>query len=87
MSKIIDLHGKPIKVGDEPTIDSEANAIIPTEPNHYVVGVQIWEHGVITGVALYRKMVDARKVKEILNAKYAELNVKHEAKLIEYPVY
>lgn len=85
--KIVDLHGKPINKGDPPNVDEQGNAIIPTAPNHYVFGVQIWEKGHCSGVALYRKMIDARQVRDVLNAKYAELKVDHVAKIENYPVY
>lgn len=85
--KIVDLHGKPINAGDLPNVDEKGNAIIPTTPHHYVFGVQIWENGRCVGVALYRNVSAARQVKEILNAKYAELKVDHEAKIENYPVY
>jgi len=85
--KIVDLHGKPIQVGDPPTTDEKGNAIIPTQVHHHVFGVQIWEQGHCSGVALYRNMADARAVRDILNAKYAELKVDHEAKIANYPVY
>ncbi len=85
--KIVDLHGKPINIGDAPTVDGEGNAILPGSPSYYVFGVQIWEYGKCVGVALYRKVSDARAVKDILNAKYAELKVNHEAKIANYPIY
>ncbi len=85
--KIVDLHGKPINIGDPPTVDEHGNAIIPTSPHHYVYGVQIWEKGRCEATALYRDIVAARAVRDILNKKYAELKVDHEAKIINFPVY
>jgi len=85
--KIVDLHGNPVNLGDAPTVDEKGNAIIPTNPTHFVYGVQIWEVGHCSGVALYSKMSDARAVRDILNKKYAELKVDHEAKITPYPVY
>lgn len=85
--KIVDLHGKPINTGDAPTVDKDGNSIIPTAPHHFVFGVQIWEKGHCSGVALYRRMIDARMVRDTLNAKYSELKVDHAAKIENYPVY
>lgn len=86
-AKIVDLHGKPINLGDPPTTDEQGNTVIPSAPHHFLHGVQIWEKGRLEGVALYRNMADARRVRDILNAKYAELHVDHEAKILNYPVY
>src|SRR5260221_341011 len=49
--------------------------------------IQIWEKGILVGVALYKDTSAARAVRDILNRKYAELKVEHEAKIMKYPVY
>lgn len=53
----------------------------------HVCGVQLWENGVMKGTSLYSSVFKARKIRDILNAKFAELKVKHEAKIVNYPVY
>lgn len=53
----------------------------------FVTGVQLSENGKNVGTSLYSTVFKARKIKDILNAKFAELRVNHEAKLINYPVY
>lgn len=53
----------------------------------YVTGVQLIENDQNVGTSLYSTVFKARKIKDILNAKFAELRVNHEAKLINYPVY
>lgn len=53
----------------------------------HVVGVQLFEHGKIVGTSLYSTVVKARGVRDILNKKFAELRVQHEAKMMNYPVY
>lgn len=86
MANMVDIHGKPI--GEKnPLVDKDGNTIINTIPIGQVHGVQVWEKGICVGTALYSTMSAARHVKDILNRKYAELKVEHEAKIILYPVY
>lgn len=67
---------------------SIVNNILNTErPVFSVCGVQLWENGAIVGVSLYSTIHKAKTIRNILNAKFAELNVKHEAKIINYPVF
>ncbi len=68
-------------------VDKDGNTVISTTPQYTVFGVQIWEHGHNVGTALYSTMPKARSVADILNRKYAELQVDHEAKIMPYPVY
>lgn len=53
----------------------------------HVTGVQLIENGQNVGTSLYSTVFKARKIRDILNSKFAELRVNHEAKLINYPVY
>lgn len=53
----------------------------------FVTGVQLSENGKNVGTSLYSTVFKARKIRDILNTKFAELRVNHEAKLINYPVY
>lgn len=88
MAKIITLGGKAMSSDNkEPLVDKDGNTIIPTEPSEWLDGVQIWEKGILAGVALYKDTSAARAVRDILNRKYAELKVDHEAKVMKYPVY
>lgn len=88
MAKIITLGGKAMSSDNkEPLVDKDGNTIIPTEPSEWLDGVQIWEKGILVGVALYKNTSTARAVRDILNRKYAELQVDHEAKIMKYPVY
>jgi len=62
--------------------------IINTEkPQFHVYGVQLIENGQLTGTSLYSTIIKARKIRDILNTKFAELRVNHEAKIINYPVF
>jgi hypothetical protein len=62
--------------------------ILNTEkPEFYVSGVQMVINGKIEGTSLYSTMPKARLVRDTLNKKYAELKVKYEAKIIQYPVF
>jgi hypothetical protein len=56
-------------------------------PDHYVCGVQLIEQGKLVGTSLYTTIVKARTIRDILNKRFAELRVNHEAKIINYPVY
>ncbi len=88
MGRIITIGGKAMSSDNmEPLVDKEGNTIIPTEPSEWLDGVQIWEKGICVGTALYKKTAAARAVRDILNKKYAELQVDHEAKIVKYPVY
>lgn len=87
MAKILDFRGNPITESTGPGIDKDGNTVIPDKAAYHVYGVQVWEKRICTGTALYSKMVDARRVAELLNKKYAELGVDHEAKIMVYPVY
>lgn len=88
MGRIVNINGKVMSSDNmEPIVDKEGNTVIPTEPSEHVTGVQIWEKGICVGTALYKHVHHARAVAKILNEKYAELRVDHEAKLITYPVY
>lgn len=58
-----------------------------TEPDHYVCGVQLIENNKLVGTSLYTTVIKARKIRDVLNAKFAELRVQHEAKIVNYPVF
>jgi hypothetical protein len=53
----------------------------------YVSGVQLWENKILQGTSLYSTMIKAKKIRDILNHKFAELRVDHEAKILNYPVF
>jgi hypothetical protein len=84
--QILDFRGKPI-TSDEPGVDKDGNTIIITDPIGTIYLVQIWEKGVMNGVAFYSTQHQAVAVKDVLNRKYAELGVDHEAKVISAPIY
>lgn len=62
--------------------------VINTEkPEFTVCGVNLIENGKMVGTSLYTNVIKARKIRDILNSKFAELRVNHEARISNYPVY
>lgn len=57
------------------------------KPEFHVTGVQLIENKILVGTSLYSTVIKARKIKDILNQKFAELRVDHVAKLVNYPVF
>lgn len=52
-----------------------------------VSGLQLLENRVVTGTCLYSTMPKAKTIRDICNAKFAELNVDKLARIQQYPVY
>lgn len=73
----------------EPTQDQQviAKAFNQERPQFYVSGVQLIENKRLVGTSLYSTMPKAKHIAGILNRKFAELKVEHEAKIIQYPVF
>lgn len=69
------------------TAKAITDTIQTEKPEFTVCGVQLIENGVLQGTSLYTTIVKARKIRDILNARFAELRVPHEAKIRNYPVY
>lgn len=69
------------------TAKAITDTIQTEKPEFTVCGVQLIENGVLQGTSLYSTIVKARKIRDVLNARFAELQVKHEAKILNYPVY
>jgi hypothetical protein len=77
-----------IKELDEQTGNVKGTALIDyNHPVHTDYGVQLWEEGKLKGVCLYSTVVKAKAIAEEMNKEFARLNVKHEAKIINYPVF
>lgn len=57
------------------------------KPEFYVSGVQLIERGKMVGTSLYKSVVRARQIRDILNGKFSELKVDHNARIINYPVF
>lgn len=64
-----------------------ADAIGTEKIQFYVAGVQLIEDGILQGTSLYSTMIKAKGIRDIMNRKFAELRVQHEAKILQYPVY
>lgn len=78
----------PKDFNDSPEDSQKQSSVLtPDKIAFHVAGLQLIENNVIKGTALYQKMHSARVRRDILNKKFADLNVKHEAKIIQYPVY
>jgi hypothetical protein len=77
---------EPIDVATN-TTEAITTALETEKVAFFVTGVQLTEDGKNVGTSLYTTVFKARKIRDILNAKFAELKVNHEAKLINYPVY
>jgi len=69
------------------TAKAITDTIQTEKPEFTVCGVQLIENGQLQGTSLYSTIVKARKIRDVLNARFAELQVKHEAKILQYPVY
>lgn len=81
---------EPINPSQEPTKEQKIIAQAlgqDSKPMFHVAGVQLIENGRMQGTALYSTMPKAKKISSILNAKFAELRVDHEAKIQMYPVF
>lgn len=70
-----------------PVSSAITDALNIDKPDHYVCGVQLVENGQLIGTSLYTTVVKARKIRDILNKRFAELRVDHEAKIVNYPVF
>lgn len=82
--KVENLDSIHTNLPDVPEVNLTLNQ---EKPDHYVVGVQLFENGKLIGTSLYTTVVKARMIKDVLNKRFAELRVNHEAKLINYPVF
>lgn len=91
---IIDKHQRDI-MAIEPKLMSAPDSVSKTiatsigeeKIQFHVCGVQLIEHGKIVGTSLYTTIIKARKIRDILNSKFAEMRVNHEAKILNYPVF
>lgn len=73
-----------------PTTETEqviVKAVGEEKIQFYVAGVQLIEDGIMKGTSLYSKMPKAKAIRDILNKRFAELGVKHEARIQQYPVF
>lgn len=86
---IVTKHVNDLEPIDMPTVSNELiQTTINTEkPVMQVCGVQLIENGRLVGTSLYSTVVKARSIRDILNKKFAELKVNHEAKIVNYPVF
>lgn len=57
------------------------------KPEFHVCGVQLIENQKLVGTSLYSTAVKAKKIRDTLNAKFAQLRVNHSAKIVNYPVF
>lgn len=82
-------HVADLEAIDMPTVSNELiQTTINTEkPVLQVCGVQLIENGKLVGTSLYSTVVKARSIRDVLNKKFAELRVNHEAKIVNYPVF
>lgn len=89
MLAIVSKHINDLEPIDVAVLDAGAitTALETEKICFHVTGVQLMENGQNKGTSLYSTVFKARKIRDILNAKFAELRVNHEAKLINYPVY
>jgi len=75
-------------IGTETVENKTVQTIINTEKAQFTVcGVQLIENGILVGTSLYSTVIKARKIRDVLNAKFAELKVNHGAKIVNYPVF
>lgn len=70
-----------------PTSQVMTDVLATEKPAFHVTGVQLIENNKLVGTSLYSTVIKARKIKDILNTKFAELRVDHVAKLVNYPVF
>jgi hypothetical protein len=71
----------------KPTSDIVNETFSQENPQFWVSGVQLIEQRKLVGTSLYSTVIKARTIKDILNKKFADLRVDHEAKIIQYPVF
>jgi hypothetical protein len=69
------------------TAKAITDTIETEKPEMIVCGVQLFEYSKIQGTSLYTTIVKARKIRNVLNTRFAELKVDHFAKIVNYPVY
>ena len=86
---IVDKCKRDMEVIDVPTNTNQEmlNALETEKIQFHVVGVQYIIGKRVEGIALYTTVPKARKIRDILNQKFAELRVDQVAKIINYPVY
>lgn len=69
------------------TAKAITDTIQTEKPEFSVCGVQLIENGTLVGTSLYSTVIKARKIKDVLNKRFAELRVDHVAKIVNYPVF
>jgi hypothetical protein len=86
---IVDKHKRDLTPIDVPYATSEpvTTELNQQKPDHYICGVQLIENKALVGTSLYTTVIKARQIRDVLNKRFAELKVNHEAKIVNYPVF
>lgn len=75
------------KKSRERTEESILTQIDYNKPVSTVFCVQNFEQGVMTGACFFNTQAKAQAVADMGNAKYAEMKVKFEMKVVSYPIF